>query len=77
MDLAKTLEGLAELEETTRASGLAAIAKLMRGGDLGTAAKATPKDRCKFSLDTLPWDLLDLEVEKAEERGGTFGAEDV
>ena len=76
-DLAETLDGLADLGTTSQASGLAAFAKLVRGSGSTEGAKATPKDRRKYGLDTLAWDLKDLEVEEAEERGGVFGVEDI
>ena len=76
-DLAETLDGLAELGTTSQASGLAAFSKLVRSGGSSEGAKAAPKDRRKYGLDTLAWDLKDLDVEEAEERGGLFGAEDI
>jgi len=76
-DLAETLDGLADLDTSPQANGLAAFAKLVRNSGSTEGAKASPKDRRKFGLDTLAWDLKDLAVEEAEERGGSFGAEDV
>ena len=41
------------------------------------AARAGKVGVDRASSDTLAWDLKDLDVEEAQERGGFFGAEDI